>query len=57
MIDCGMSHYHDKEIREALIEIAPNEKSLIEGMTFGEIAKPYVETRRIREKSLMLGVE
>lgn len=35
--DCGMSHFHDSTIREALVEIAPHEKPLIESMKFGEI--------------------
>jgi hypothetical protein len=38
-IDCGMSHFHDHTIKEALIELAPQEKSSIEAMKFGEITK------------------
>jgi len=32
-----MTHFHDKDIKKALIEVAPEEKSSIEGMNFGEI--------------------
>ena len=35
--DCGMAHFHDDAIRTALLEIAPEEKSLIEASKFGEI--------------------
>ena len=35
--DCGMSHFHDDAIKEALIEIAPQEKASIEASKFGEI--------------------
>jgi carbonic anhydrase len=36
-LDCGMTHFHDAEVKKALLEIAPAEKSLIDGMKFGEI--------------------
>jgi carbonic anhydrase len=36
-IDCGMTHFHDDAIKKALIEIAPEEKTNIESMKFGEI--------------------
>jgi carbonic anhydrase len=35
--DCGLTHYHDDNIKAALGEIAPEEKEAIEGMKFGEI--------------------
>lgn len=35
--DCGMTHFHDDEIKKALSEIAPEEKSAIDEMKFGEI--------------------
>ncbi|RFU77119.1 hypothetical protein TARUN_5100 [Trichoderma arundinaceum] len=36
--DCGMTHYHDSRIKEALIEIAPQEKDTINASKYGEIA-------------------
>ena len=36
-IDCGMTHFHDDAIKEALTELAPEEKSSIEASKFGEI--------------------
>ncbi|EHK18195.1 uncharacterized protein TRIVIDRAFT_44787 [Trichoderma virens Gv29-8] len=36
--DCGMTHYHDATIKEALIEIAPQEKDTINASKYGEIA-------------------
>lgn len=35
--DCGMSHFHDADIKAALGELAPEEKETIGGMEFGEI--------------------
>ncbi|KAF8852868.1 carbonic anhydrase [Acephala macrosclerotiorum] len=35
--DCGMTHFHDSEIKKALLELAPEEKSLIEDAKYGEI--------------------
>lgn len=35
--DCGMTHFHDSDIKKALLEIAPEEKSLIEDTKYGEI--------------------
>jgi carbonic anhydrase len=37
MLDCGMTHFHDKNIKEALIGLVPEEEENIEGMKFGEI--------------------
>jgi len=35
--DCGMTHFHDAEVKKALVEMAPSEKASIEDMKFGEI--------------------
>lgn len=35
--DCGMTHFHDAEVKKALVEISPSEKASIENMKFGEI--------------------
>jgi len=35
--DCGVTHYHDSKIREALSELAPTDKTAIEATKFGEI--------------------
>ncbi|KAK1067219.1 hypothetical protein LTR74_006587 [Friedmanniomyces endolithicus] len=35
--DCGVTHYHDSQIREALSELAPTDKTAIEATKFGEI--------------------
>ncbi|PMD63488.1 carbonic anhydrase [Hyaloscypha bicolor E] len=35
--DCGMTHFHDDAIKEALLQIAPEEKASIEASKFGEI--------------------
>jgi carbonic anhydrase len=32
-----MIHFHDSDIKKALIEVAPQEKANIEAMKFGEI--------------------
>jgi carbonic anhydrase len=48
MLDCGMAHFHDKNIKEALIGLVPEEEENIEGMKFGEIIESVflgVETR------------
>lgn len=37
-----MTHYHDNDIRKALVEIAPEEKGRIEATSFGEIKGSYV---------------
>ena len=36
-IDCGMTHFHNADVRKALLEIAPEEKEALEVMKFGEI--------------------
>jgi carbonic anhydrase len=35
-----MTHYHDARVREALIEIAPQEKDTINATKYGEIVGP-----------------
>lgn len=32
-----MTHFHDSEIKKALVELAPEEKSSIEAAKYGEI--------------------
>jgi carbonic anhydrase len=39
-----MTHFHDADIKKALLEVAPKEKTLIDSTKFGEIAKPSVST-------------
>ncbi|KAM0457250.1 hypothetical protein ACHAO4_003047 [Trichoderma viride] len=36
--DCGMTHFHNADIREALLEFAPQEKETINATKYGEIA-------------------
>ncbi|KIW19133.1 hypothetical protein PV08_03425 [Exophiala spinifera] len=35
--DCGMSHFHDADVKRALLEINPDAGELIQSMEFGEI--------------------
>ncbi|KAK1241384.1 hypothetical protein MKX08_001358 [Trichoderma sp. CBMAI-0020] len=35
--DCGMTHFHNADIREALLEFAPQEKEIINATKYGEI--------------------
>lgn len=35
--DCGMTHFHDKDVKQALIEIAPDERETINASQYGEI--------------------
>jgi hypothetical protein len=37
LLDCGMSHFPDAKVREALLEVNPNARDVIESMDFGEI--------------------
>lgn len=37
-----MTHFHDADFKKALTELAPEEKSAIEKMKFGEIKNRYV---------------
>ncbi|KAG9238931.1 carbonic anhydrase [Amylocarpus encephaloides] len=50
--DCGMTHFHDDVVQQALIEIAPEEKATIEGMKFGEIKNSIEDS--VREDMAML---
>jgi hypothetical protein len=38
--DCGLSHFHDADIKETLIKIAPQEKDTIDASKYGEIVGP-----------------
>ena len=40
--DCGLTHYHDSDIKKALSEIAPTESDKWQNSSFGEITKGYV---------------
>ncbi|KAF2096246.1 carbonic anhydrase [Rhizodiscina lignyota] len=44
--DCGMTHFHDADIRKALIEVAPEEKETIDASKFGEIKGTIEESIR-----------
>ncbi|UKZ68818.1 uncharacterized protein TrAtP1_009837 [Trichoderma atroviride] len=44
--DCGMTHFHDADIKKALVEIAPQEKTSIEASKFGEIKNSIEESIR-----------
>jgi hypothetical protein len=37
-----MTHFHDNQVKEALLDIAPQEKESIESSKFGEITGSYV---------------
>ncbi|KAH6663511.1 carbonic anhydrase [Halenospora varia] len=50
--DCGMSHFHDSDIKKALLEVAPEAKTTIEAMGFGEIKGSIEDT--IREDIALL---
>jgi len=41
-----MTHFHDDQIKNALSEIAPQEKDRIETMTFGEIKNSIEDSVR-----------
>ncbi|KAN0117013.1 carbonic anhydrase [Hyaloscypha variabilis] len=44
--DCGMTHFHDDAIKDALLQIAPEEKVKIETLKFGEIKGSIEESIR-----------
>ncbi|KAF2498717.1 carbonic anhydrase [Lophium mytilinum] len=44
--DCGMIHWHDADVKEALVEVAPEEKESIEASKFGEITSSLEESIR-----------
>ena len=35
--DCGMTHYHDADVKKVLLEVNPEAKELIESLQYGEI--------------------
>jgi hypothetical protein len=37
-----MTHYHDSDIKKALLEVDPKAKDVIEPLKFGEITNGYV---------------
>lgn len=45
MTDCGLTHFHDSKIQQALLELAPTDKAAIEAAQFGEITGSYVVRR------------
>ncbi|KAK0251094.1 hypothetical protein B0A54_00017 [Friedmanniomyces endolithicus] len=50
--DCGVTHYHDSKIREALSELAPTDKTAIEATKFGEI-KGSIEESVIEDLEIL----
>ncbi|PTB39463.1 hypothetical protein M441DRAFT_28592 [Trichoderma asperellum CBS 433.97] len=42
--DCGMTHFHDANIREALLDFAPQEKETINATKYGEITGSIEES-------------
>lgn len=40
--DCGMTHFHDDDIKKALLELAPGEADSIGQSKYGEITGSYV---------------
>lgn len=42
LTDCGMTHFHDADIKNALLEVAPAEQSQINSSHFGEIVNGCV---------------
>ncbi|EGR51433.1 uncharacterized protein TRIREDRAFT_104318 [Trichoderma reesei QM6a] len=42
--DCGMTHFHDARVREALVKIAPQEEETINTTKFGEITGSIEES-------------
>ncbi|ORY07285.1 carbonic anhydrase [Clohesyomyces aquaticus] len=44
--DCGMTHYHDADIRAALRDLAPEETEAIDASKFGEITTSIEESVR-----------
>ncbi|KAK5464768.1 hypothetical protein LTS15_001331 [Exophiala xenobiotica] len=44
--DCGLTHYHDKDIQNALLEISPDAKDLIQSLKFGEITNRVEDSIR-----------
>lgn len=44
--DCGVTHFHNSDVKKALLEISPDAKELIEPMQFGEIKNSIEESIR-----------
>jgi carbonic anhydrase len=42
MTDCGLTHFHDEDVRKALIELDPEGEKRIKESQFGEITGLYV---------------
>lgn len=42
MTDCGLTHFHDEDVRKALIELDPEGEKRIKESQFGEITGSYV---------------
>lgn len=42
-----MTHFHDADIKKALLEIAPHEKESIEASKFGEITGRFVSNQNL----------
>jgi carbonic anhydrase len=36
-IDCGVTHFHDDDVKKALLEVTPEAEELINASKFGEI--------------------
>jgi carbonic anhydrase len=47
-----MTHFHDSDIKKALLEIAPDERKLIEDTEFGEIKNRLVLSCGIKISSI-----
>ncbi|EHK48422.1 hypothetical protein TRIATDRAFT_191312 [Trichoderma atroviride IMI 206040] len=52
--DCGMTHFHDADIKKALVEIAPQEKTSIEASKFGEIKNSIREDIELLKASPLI---
>ena len=37
LLDCGMIHFRDADVKKALLEVNPDAKELVEFLKFGEI--------------------
>ena len=52
IVDCGMTHFNDTDIKQALLEIAPSDEANIKAANFGEITRGIEES--IREDIILL---
>lgn len=39
LIDCGMTHFHNKDVRNGIVEHNPQAKELVDSLEFGEITE------------------